>query len=244
MVSRVPRRRSVACVATSVFVLLAGGKASFALPIDDFSVGPIQVSRTGATAVTASQTGLDPSHVLGGGREIVVGESGGFVQTLIIDTAERELRFATDTNGYFQIDYGTPAAPLDVDLTADGSNAFLFESLYIVPTFPAATVPPSFIRVFSATGSGTASLTSSGASIVVQPDGSRRIKLPFSLLGNQVDLTAVQRIELDVFRVAPGSTFSLRTFSTVPEPESMLLFVFGAALVAAGRHFACRANGA
>jgi hypothetical protein len=209
---------------TVVWLILAS--AASAITIDDFSVGPIEVSRTGSVAATAVQSGLDPSHVLGGGRDITVGEFGTSGQTLIVDTALRELQFSPgSSSGYFQVNYGSMAQPLNVDLTAGGSNAFLFHFIYNVPNFP-TSLPPSSIRVFTATGSGFTALNHSGGSITMLPDGSRRARIPFSTLGN-LDLTAVQRIEFELFRVSPGTEFVLKAIATVPEPSCLALFTLG-----------------
>src|SRR5262245_54244715 len=99
-------------VVASISFFSALGSVAPAVTIDDFSVGQIEVSRTGTMAATALQVGLDPDHVQGGSRDISVGEFGGVVQTLVVDTAASELRFSTSSTGYFQITYGSAAAPL------------------------------------------------------------------------------------------------------------------------------------
>ena len=60
--------------------------SAVAITIDDFTVGPITLTRDAATAVSASQTGLDMAHVFGGSRDLIVGESGNPGQSLTIDT--------------------------------------------------------------------------------------------------------------------------------------------------------------
>ena len=98
--------------------------SAVAITIDDFTVGPITVTRDAATASSASQTGLDIAHVLGGSRDLIVGENGNPGQSLTIDTSLQQLRFNSlvgTTNGYFNVTYGSAASPLNVDLTADGA---------------------------------------------------------------------------------------------------------------------------
>jgi hypothetical protein len=58
------------------------------------------------------------------------------------------------------------------------------------------------------------------------PDGSRRARIPFSTLGN-LDLTAVERIELELFRVGDGQQFILKSFATIPEPTAGVPFALG-----------------
>ena len=201
------------------------GPVASAVTIDDFSVGSIEVARTGTMAATALQTGLDPAHVLGGGRNFSVGSSGGSVQRLVVDAAASELQFTTDTNGYFQITYGSLAEQLNVDLTAGRHNAFLFHLEYTAPNNPLALIPGNSIQVVTANGTSFGMM--SGASIAAQADGSRLVRVPFSSFRGPVDFTAVQRIEFELFRVPMGSQFALRTFATVPEPSAGVLLVLG-----------------
>ena len=212
-------------VATVVTIFSVLGSVASAVTIDDFSVGSIEVARTGTMAATALQTGLDPAHVLGGGRNFSVGASGGSVQRLVVDAAASELQFTTDTNGYFKITYGSLAEPLNVDLTAGGNDAFLFHLEYTVPNNPLSLVPGNTFRVISAAGTRFGSMT--GANTTAQPDGSRLARVPFSSLSGQADFTAVQRIEFELFRVPAGSHFRLRTFATVPEPSGGVLLILG-----------------
>jgi hypothetical protein len=216
-------RIRIRVLAAAAAVVSASGSVASAVTIDDFSVGSIEVARTGTTAASAQQTGLDPLHVLGGGRSFSVGAFGGSVQRLVVDAPAGELRFATDTNGYFQITYGSLAEPLNLDLTATGSNAFLFHITYAVPNTPLALIPGNTFRVVTSTGTRFGSMTA--ANIVAQADGSRLIRVPFSSLSGQGDFKMVQRIEYELFRVPPGSHFTLRKFATVPEPSTGILSI-------------------
>ncbi|MEZ6068660.1 MAG: hypothetical protein R3C10_00020 [Pirellulales bacterium] len=97
-----------------------------AINIDDFSVCPITVSRTGSDPAEALQTGLDEHHVLGGQRGILVGEAGSETQTAVVNSAAGVFEFSTDDSfGYLDLLYGTDEKPLNIDLTADGSTAFV-----------------------------------------------------------------------------------------------------------------------
>src|SRR4051794_833571 len=119
------RRRLVGLRASLTLIIAGVAMPALAMTIDDFSVGPVVVSRVGPSAATAMQSGLDPAHVLGGGRDIVVGDSGSGDQSLAIDTAARELRFNIASGlGYFHITYGSAAQPLNVNLRAGGANSF------------------------------------------------------------------------------------------------------------------------
>jgi hypothetical protein len=149
---RVRRLPALFVSTISTLTLLAAADQATAVIIDDFSVGPVTVTRDGATAATSTQTGLDPGHVLGGNRNIVVGEFGASSQSLTIDSALRELRFTAPTGGgYFDLEYGSEAQPLNIDLTADGSDAFLVEF-----AGPGGFVSLNFLRVFHFIGRGRA----------------------------------------------------------------------------------------
>lgn len=193
--------------------------------IDDFEVGSIVVERTGATLAAAEQLNLDQAHVLGGTRAITVGEFGGPVQRLTIDAPAGELRFTTDTFGYFKIEYGSAATPLNVDLTASGANALVLDAAYSVPQFPTATMPPNAIHIYSATRSASASTNNLETTTVLMPDGGRRFRIPLTVFGPLIDLTSVDRIELNFGRVVAGSSFALRDFATVPEPSGLALLL-------------------
>src|SRR4051794_38588920 len=167
-----------------IFVVLRGSLtlivanvavAAIALTIDDFSVGPVVVSRVGPSAASALQTGLDPSHVLGGGRDIVVGDSGSGDQSLAIDTAARELRFNISSGlGYFHFTYGSVAQPLNVDLRAGGGNSFQIE-------FGAGfNTTLDRIRVFTASGESASGSGTAGATQIPLPDGRVLSIVPFS----------------------------------------------------------------
>ena len=77
-----------------------------------------------------TQTGLDPSHVLGGKRELVLGQFYSNGQSLEINTIESQMTLAianpVDLAG-LDITYGSRMEPLGIDLTADGSDRLVFD---------------------------------------------------------------------------------------------------------------------
>jgi hypothetical protein len=200
-----------------------------AITIDDFSDGSIVLTKTTSSAVTAQQTGLNSTAVLGGGRNIQVGEFGEIGQSMTIDAPTGEMRFHTPSGsaGYFQIDYGTASEPLNVDLTAGGANAFLMHFAFNPPlgSLPSRPFdyPPNSLRVVTSAGTGFIDLVNAAVTTTVMPDGSYLAKIPFSALGNQVDLSAVSRVEFEMFRL--GRQLSLRHFATVSEPATSWLLV-------------------
>jgi hypothetical protein len=198
-----------------------------ALTIDDFSVGPVVVSRVGPAAAIALQTGLDPAHVLGGGRDIVVGDSGSGNQSLAIDTAARELRFNIASGlGYFHITYGSAAQPLNVDLRAGGANSFQIE-------FGAGSIADlNFISVLSSSGESFTGAGRSGTTSTPLPDGRVLANVPFSTLDPQMDLSSIQRMELEFFRLPTNVGPIVKSFTTVPEPSVAGLVVAGVLMLA------------
>jgi hypothetical protein len=215
-------------IATMLFTN-AAARIAFAVTIDDFSDGSIVLTKTTSSTVTSHQTGLNPAAVLGGGRNIAVGEFGEIGQSMTIDALAGEMRFHTPSggHGYFQIDYGTASEPLNFDLTADGANAFLMHFAFNPPlgSFPGRpfAYPPNSLRVVTSTGTAFADLVGAAVTTTVLPDGSYLARIPFSAFGNQVDLSAVNRVEFEMFRLS--SQTSLLLFATVPEPATSWLLV-------------------
>jgi hypothetical protein len=227
MCGRIVCLRDVVTTAARIAILIATSPLS-ARVIDDFSVGGTTVVGTTTPATLQTQAGLDPNHVVGGGRNISVGGSGASVQTLNIDTGAGELRFLTgkDTTsglGYFDITYGTVASPLNLDLTSGGANAFYFVTKWDV----GGTLfdqPPNFFNVFTAAGESTSSVSNiRGGVVTVLPDGGRQVIVPFSAFTPKFDPAKILRIELDFVRIAQGSTFTLSAFRTIPEPSAGVL---------------------
>ncbi len=191
------------------------------MTIDDFSVGPIVVERTAATAVTAAQSGLDPAHVVGGSRAIIVGESGSAGQALIIDAALGEMRFAVPSPlGYFTITYGSEAAPLNLDLTAEGHDRFILE-------IGSGSTSLNRVRIFTTNGTESVGGGHSVTTVKPLPSGGSLLSIPFSAYSS-LDLAAVQRISLEYFRASPPGLV-LKGLATIPEPNTASLIAIGAA---------------
>jgi hypothetical protein len=205
--------------AAALAVLLS--QPSSAIVIDDFSVGPITVTRTGAMAATAQQAGLDPNHVLGGGRDIVVGQFGLAGQSLTVDTALQELQLtvpAVNDRGYFDLMYGTTAQPLNIDLTADGSDAFLVEF-----AGPGGHVSLNWLRVSTSSGEGVLGGGNMGTTTTALSDGRILVEYPFSAFSGAPDFTSVDGIRLEFFRLSAFSGPVLRSITTIPEPATAVL---------------------
>lgn len=206
--------------------LINGAKSAHGVIIDDFSVGPIVVERTGASGVTQSQSGLDPAHVVGGSRRFIVGDSGAAGQRAEVDTIARELRFQIGSGlGYHRLTYGAET-PLNLNLVAIGHDAFQLD--FVDPVGQ----PPLWLTVSSPVGSNIVSETVSMIAVPVTTlsNGNKRARFDFEWFGG-VDLTNVSSIELHSVRVGRDMTF--KSLSTViPEPMSALLVGLGLATVA------------
>lgn len=201
-------RTCITCV-----LVMSVTSPSIAIVIDDFTVGPISLVRDSGVPVVFAQSGLDTSHVVGGRRDFLLGASNRDGQTATIDTATGQFTLGVNepaTLAYLTLSYGSEDQPLNLDLTADGSDRFVFD-------FP------------SDTGFSFLQLTSPGAN-----QGSSRISetVLFSAFPS-VDLTNVSSITLTAGR---SQGFVLNSIRTVPEPFTSTLLAVGIlGLVAARR---------
>ncbi len=194
--------------------------------IDDFSLGGIVVERLGDTAATAEQSGLDPVHVVGGGRSFVVGDFGSPTQTLALDDAMRVLTFETgSTPGYFSINYGSSDSPLGVDLTANGSTAFQIDY-----SFDGDSTLVQ-LRFDSPTGEAGARIPQSDSQVL--PNGRRRTVVPFADFPF-VDFTNITSLALTAGRFPGNSSIKIYGIETVPEPSAVLLMVAASSFVLQG----------
>jgi hypothetical protein len=106
-------------------VALAG--RSSAITIDDFSQGAY--SHTGAASAT--QSGLNPAHTVGGRRDIVYGNPVP-PDTVQIDSTTGTLSFSSPSNfGYLDLMYGM-GGPLGVNLLESGHDRFRFRFSNVV----------------------------------------------------------------------------------------------------------------
>ena len=187
----------------ALIVIFGVSSPSTAMVIDDFIVGRVILVRDAGVPVMFDQTGLDPAFVAGGGREFL-GQFNNDGQSVVIDTTTGQLTLGVAppaTLGYLSFSYGSDVQPLNLDLTADGSDRFIFD--------------------FAGTaGFGSLLLTSPGMGqaglIGADP-------LFFSDF-DAVDLTNIRSIKLSFGR-SPG--FVLNSIHTVPEPCAGILLAFG-----------------
>ncbi len=186
--------------------------------IDDFDTGDISLSKVDSDAVEESQTGLDPSRVIGGRREFLVGEFGTVGQNLLIESGK--LIFETeDSFGYFDLSYGTPEEPLNLNLTGDGSDAFVVETESLTSLLPV-------IDLRSSGSSRRVSISSLTRQML--PNGNARILVPFEAF-NGVNLQQVDQIILTASRVRPSSEITILSIATttIPEPTTSGLLMYG-----------------
>jgi hypothetical protein len=124
----------------SLLVLLACAAALpvepvHALVIDDFAAGPLAIEVVRYETKSATMSPLPTDHTLGGARYVTLNGLGPTAASSVrvgIDTAAGELQYDADpgaTAANFQVKYGA-AQNLQADLTADGSNAIVFDFAY------------------------------------------------------------------------------------------------------------------
>jgi hypothetical protein len=201
-----------------VAILLCATATSQAVVIDDFSVGPTLLVRNASVAVAQIQTGLDPNHVLGGQRDILLGQFYENPQTFEIDTTRSQMTLTHGGPGKLagvDIYYGSSTNPLEVDLTAGGHDRFILDFGSIGPG-------PSWMRVASLSGT---TLTENTVSISRFFDGNIST-IPYTEFGS-LDFTNIARIKLEFFR---SGGVVLESFYTIPEPTSAsMMSVFATA---------------
>jgi hypothetical protein len=183
-----------------------------AIVIDDFTVGPIHLERNAGVAVSHIQTGLDPAHVLGGQREIVLGQFYENGQVLDIDTSAQRMSLTSapfPALAGLDVTYGSRTVPLGIDLTAEGHDRFVFDFVGALPSCC------SSFRVTSATGSA---LQIDSVDLENYYDGNVAT-IPFSEFSG-VDFTNVASLELDFGR---HRGFVLGAIYTIPEPMTAWL---------------------
>ena len=175
---------------------LPAGRAS-AIVIDDFTVGSIVIDGP----AQLDQTGLDPSHVLGGSRRFDVGQFG--VGSHLEISADERLNFSSSGWGYFKLTYGGVEPLDDVDLTAGGHNRLRIQLGEIVSGFH-----PLGIYV-----NRSSSSSSNGVSVSLQ-DSWDGLTLDVPYAGFPVSFTAVNDIIIDVFRNPAGTSFAIESITT------------------------------
>ncbi len=177
--------------------------AAPAIVIDDFSVGPVMVD---GPSGTAAQTGLDPSHVIGGRRDIFVEHAGDRAQ---VETGKGRFHFTTDAGdfGYVRLTYGQ-GGPLGVDFTAQGHDRIRFRFVDVTNTgifwtYVNTTLPPS----------------SNGLELqtAIRALGSYGIiEVPYSLYN--ADFTNVSNFVVHDIRVPANSHYAIEEIVTAGPP--------------------------
>ncbi|MCA9235013.1 MAG: hypothetical protein KDA44_06065 [Planctomycetales bacterium] len=194
---------------TAILVATFSQTTLAALLVDDFSVGPTTVTRNGA-ALAQSQTGLDPSRVLGGARHFEFDGNGADVQTATIGGGTLQLTPTPMPVGnslaYLDLTWGSDSSPLGLDLTSLGANRF-------------------HIDLLSGSRPGL---------VIGSPGGGRSSRNPdsngdvfFTELSGSADLANVSWIRLSTVR---SSGYKIGSLSIVPEPATLWLGMAAAAV--------------
>jgi dockerin type I repeat protein len=106
-----------------------------AVVIDDFSAGPFAIEVVRYETKSATMSPLPPGQALGGARYVTLNGLGPAATSTVrvsADAATSEFRYDADpgaTAANFMVKYGATQS-LQADLTADGSNAFVFDFAY------------------------------------------------------------------------------------------------------------------
>lgn len=173
--------------------------------IDDFTDGPIRLTRDGAI-VTFTQPSLDVSRVTGGTRHFELGEFGADGQYVDISNGFLSLGLEDPGLAYLRLRYGSDDHPLNLDLRASGHDRFVFENMMEIPT-------AGWVRVRSPGGA---------ESVESLFELRNRPFLLFNEFSTGVDFSNVSSIELQVVR---SSGFEIGTIRTVPEPNCFVLLL-------------------
>jgi hypothetical protein len=232
-----------------IFALLQATDAS-ARVLDDFRQGLAFMIGGDMQLKSFQQSGLDPSHAVGGTRDITI-------YNIVVVNILPMYQYAAAPqpiptgrsgfpNGYFTLEYGE-STPLNVDLTADGSN-------FVQATFEGGTGERGFPAILANTTLTIASLDGSGALLTktVPFNGSYTVydsvaiaRIPFSQFSS---LNNVQKIVFQSSAIPRTEQyrhgFTLSQFVTVvPEPATLALIassLFNSVAQLLPQHFALR----
>lgn len=213
------RAARIAVVSIASLVLFANDAR--ARLIDDFTEGPIHLVYTNAE-IEQSQTGLNPAAVISGQRKISIGAFGGGTvgQSATVDTDAGTLTFSSGSAGlgYFELEYGTQAMPLNADLTADGAThlAMIFQNV-------GATVnaeSPPFASVNDGGAGGRIGFESS----IPLSDGKFLARASFAA-NDHVNWMDVQTIYFSRVRYPRDWSSVIYQIATVPEPSALALAI-------------------
>jgi hypothetical protein len=195
-------RKLIANVYTAAAICWLAFSANFSLAvvIDDFQVGAITV--VGPSVQT--QTGLDPSHVLGGSRAMNVGQSGAG-SVLSIDP-QVGLKLESSGRGYFNIKYDFAPAGQGIDLTQGAQDRFRLNFGDITTGFTPlglyATLPSNS--------------SSNGISVYAGNWSGMILEFPFAKF--PVSLAETQSLTLDVARNPAGASLVVKSITTAGQP--------------------------
>ncbi|MCA9231169.1 MAG: hypothetical protein KDA57_10980 [Planctomycetales bacterium] len=221
---------SIRILLIGVSTILLSDIAS-ALVIDNFGDGDLSLTAFSLSGETAIQGGLDTSSVVGGVRRAHAGTLSGGNATLDIDSTGELFEFhAVSSFGYFNLAYGTEA-PLHVDLSADGADAFELDFTHVTPGLFRGTYSMNL-------GSSSGSAVRYFAQELFALNGPGIVRIPFSDFPN-VDFTEVLEISVNAVRVEPGYEISLGSIRTVPEPASACIVALAIVGVCLKRHTSC-----
>jgi hypothetical protein len=172
-----------------------------AVVIDDFSVGAITV----AGPAVQLQSGLDPSHVLGGTRSMNVGQFGNG-SVLEVDPASG-LNFHSTGWGYFNLQYDLTAGGTATDLTAGGQDRIRLHFGEVQTSYTPfglyLTLPPNS--------------SNNGVSLAIQNWDGLILEVPFSAL--PASPTAAESLTVSVNRNPAGSSFVIESITTAGTPN-------------------------
>jgi hypothetical protein len=218
----------------AAIVMASSASDGHAVTIDDYSQGAISLVR-GTTSINENQSGLAPAHVVGGGRQMIVGSGGGSAgQSIVVDTSARTMTLSSGPSslGYFTVEYGSASSPLGADLAANGETHLqvLFKKTGI--SGPSAAQLPT-ISVSSPTGSG---LLMFGPSLPIGED--RYLARAAFSDTPSVDFGNLSRLGFQLVRYPQNATLTLYGIESVqiPEPTMAGLGAVGFFLLsAAGR---------
>ena len=187
--------------------------------IDDFTAGPIPLTSLSSTGQNFIQSGLPTDSLLGGHRD-VWGRSINSA-TLELDTTASQFQYdAVQSFGYFTIDYGSET-PLNINLTADGSDAFLLSfSDTSIASYNGINKRGLYrFAVSDSTSTHNATIESEMFAL----DGDGGIVVPFAAFP-LIDFSGVTMIRVDAARIEEGSQINLNSISTInliPEPSTI-----------------------
>jgi hypothetical protein len=190
---------------SAVCVALAG--RSSAITIDDFSQGAY--SHTGAASAT--QSGLNPAHTIGGRRDIVYGNPVP-PDTVQIDSSAGTLSFSSPSNfGYLDLMYGM-GGPLGVNLIESGHDRFRFRFSNVV----AQHAFFMWVSVNTPLPPSSSSPVDLSSGLVALSGGGGILEVPFRAY--PANYLNVNTIAIDLGRFPAGASFVLDEIVTAGPP--------------------------